>query len=78
MEEREFEQTLERLMKLDLSQGTDEFRDALLARCREVLAAQDEGAPNSIPAGEGITLLDDDQLDMLAAAGNPIPPHDDL
>ena len=59
MDGRIFEQTLERLMKLDFSVGTEEFRDDLLSRCLDVLGEDDECA-----------VLDDDVLDLLAAAGD--------
>lgn len=61
MNEREFDQRLEQLMKQDLSAGTEAFRDDLLARCLDVLGADED---------EGVELSDSD-LDMLAAAGNP-------
>jgi len=60
VEEREFEQMLERMMQQDLSAGTQGFRDALLERCIATLHANDEGMP-----------LDDADLEMLAAAGVP-------
>ena len=59
MDEREFERMVQRAMKQDLSAGTEAFRDALLARCLEELDADDEAR-----------CLDDDDLDMLAAAGD--------
>lgn len=59
MNDQEFELVLERLMGQDLSAGTEDFRDALLARCLSVLCADDEGA-----------IVDDDVLDLLAAAGD--------
>ena len=52
------EKKLSRIMKTDLSKGTEEFRDALLGRCLFVLGADD------------VVELDD-ELDMLAAAGDP-------
>ena len=58
MDEREFEQLLGQLMKLDLSAGTEAFRDELLSRCLAVLDADSEGM-----------VLGDADLDMLAAAG---------
>ena len=51
------EKELERLLKLDLSVGTEAFRDELLARCLSEL--HDHGRE-----------LDDSELEMLAAAGN--------
>ena len=59
MDEREFEARLENLMQQDLSVGTEAFRENLLSRCLAVL--NEDG---------GMELSDDD-LDMLAAAGNP-------
>ncbi len=59
MNEHEFEQKVEQLMKLDFSAGTEAFRDELLGRCLAVLGNENE-----------IKELDDDQLDMLAAAGD--------
>ena len=64
MGNREFEQMLERLMKQDFSAGTETFRDALLERCLAVLDADDEGI-----------CLDDSDLELLAAAGDAIPPR---
>lgn len=64
MEDWELELVL--LMGEDLSEGTESFREILLARCLSVLnadVADDEG-----------TELDDDTLDMLAAAGEAISP----
>ena len=53
------EKKLSRIMKTDLSKGTEEFRDNLLGRCLFVLGADDS------------VELADDELDMLAAAGDP-------
>ena len=53
------EKKLSRIMKTDLSKGTEEFRDALLGRYLFVLGADD------------VVELADDELDMLAAAGDP-------
>ena len=60
MNEREFEQMLRRIMKVDFSVGSEKFRDALLARCLSVLDDDDE-----------MRLIDIDDLDLIAAAGNP-------
>lgn len=60
------DKSIERLMQQDLSEGTDEFRESLLARCLGVLGEEDNGS-----------TLDDDDLEMLAAAGVPGMPHDD-
>ena len=59
MNDKMLDQMIERLMKQDFSAGTEEFRDGLLERCLAVLDAGNEGAP-----------LDDEALDMLAAAGD--------
>lgn len=59
MDDREFELKLGRLMKQDLSTGTEAFREALLGRCLSVLGAKDSGV--EIP---------DEALDLLAAAGD--------
>ena len=58
MNEREFEQIIERLMKLDFSIGTEAFREELLSRCLAVLNA-----------GDGCREVDDSELELLAAAG---------
>lgn len=49
-----------RVLSADLSEGTEAFRDALLERCLSVIADGDDGMS-----------LDDDQLELLAAAGLP-------
>ena len=54
-----FESKIERLMKQDFSAGTEAFREDLLSRCLAVLNV-DEGS-----------VISDEDLDMLAAAGNP-------
>ena len=59
MDEREFEQMIERLMKLDFSIGTEAFRDDLLSRCLAVLASDGE-----------CREVDDAELELLAAAGD--------
>jgi len=56
----EFELKLERLMKQDLSAGTEAFREDLLGRCLSVLDTEEPGV--EIP---------DEALDLLAAAGDP-------
>lgn len=53
------EHDLERILRQDLAQGTEAFRDDLLARCLAELSSQD--------AAE----LSDDELELLAAAGDP-------
>lgn len=50
-----------RVLSRDLSVGTDVFRDDLLRRCLDVLMSEDD-TPQ---------LLEDDELEMLAAAGTP-------
>lgn len=64
MDEREFEQTFERLLKHDYSAGTESFRDALLARCLDELRFAD-GA-----SGHYEVEVSDESLDRLAAAGD--------
>ena len=60
MNDREFEQRLEQLLRQDLSVGTEAFRDALLARClNELPDADDE--PRQ---------LDIADLELVAAAGD--------
>lgn len=58
MSEQEFELMIEQLMKLDLSIGTETFRDNLLSRCLAVLNMGDE-----------CMVVPDDELELLAAAG---------
>lgn len=53
------ERELRRIVSQDFSVGTEAFRDALLARCLEVLG--EDGA-----AAE----LGDEELELLAAAGD--------
>ena len=60
MDARELEQRLGQFMSRDFSAETGAFRDALLQRCLDVLDAGSEGAE-----------IDDADLDLLAAAGNP-------
>ena len=72
MDDRKFEQTVKRVFSNDCSTGTDGFRDALLKRCLSVLDLEDKGrepAPHIIEEDFG-TPMDDEELDMLAAAGN--------
>ena len=79
--EREFEQTVERLMKQDLAVGTEAFRDNLLARCLSVLGSE---APARNTAGNAtrrtVGYADEDPearvppdstLELLSAAGPP-------
>ena len=53
------EKEITRLLSQDLSEGTEAFRDALLARCLDALDAESQSQE-----------LDDDQLELLAAAGD--------
>ena len=64
MDERKFESVVKQLLKQDFSKGTETFREALLARCLELLGSDD------ISDDDGVTgvILSEDQLDMLAAA----------
>ncbi len=66
MDERKFESVVKQLLKQDFSKGTETFREALLARCLELLGSDD------ISDDDGVTgvILSEDQLDMLAAAGD--------
>lgn len=58
MNDYELEKKLTQLMGQDFSAGTEAFRDTLLSRCLAELGADDKGVE-----------VDDDDLDMLAAAG---------
>ena len=66
---------LEKLFQQDLSAGTESFRDKLLARCLEVLEAGGSGARRGIRQEQAddeslrAAELDDDVLELLAAAG---------
>ena len=60
MDDAGFEQTVDRLLNQDLSSGTEEFRDNLLQRCLDVLGCDESEA-----------FLDDADLDLIAAAGDP-------
>ena len=59
MQDQEFEQLLNRLMKADFAAGTESFREALLERCLAALGENDEFMP-----------IDDTDLELLSAAGN--------
>ena len=59
MTDREIEQMLGETLKQDCSIGTEAFRDELLTRCLEVFAEKEESVE-----------LGDDELEMLAAAGD--------
>ena len=58
MDEAQFEQKLFQLFSVDLSEQTGEFRDALLNQCLDQLSEAREEE------------LDEDTLEMLAAAGS--------
>ena len=73
MEDREFENTLERLMKQDLAAGTEAFRDELLARCLATLGSDGAGERGAEPEFHAFEVSDAD-LDLLAAAGEPVLP----
>lgn len=53
------EKRLEQLLKQDLSDGTDAFRDALLGSCLDVLCSENDARE-----------VDEDDLELLAAAGD--------
>lgn len=63
--DREFEELVKELMKQDFAAGTEEFRDALLARCLDVLGTDGDSAE----AADGVALSDS-EIDLLAAAGD--------
>lgn len=66
MDERNFEQKLERLLKQDFSAGTEEFRDSLLLRCVEELDSSEHDHDERFHAFE----IPDDDLELLSAAGD--------
>lgn len=59
MEDRDFECMLERVLEKGLPASSETFRDELLERCLSVLDADNEGV-----------CIDDDELDLIAAAGD--------
>ena len=59
MAESSFDQKLDQLMGQDLSIGTEAFREDLLNRCLAILGTDSSGIE-----------LDDDELDLLSAAGD--------
>ncbi len=69
MDEQRLEHILETHMKQDFSHGTEAFRDELLARCLEALSARGDEARSE--NGEDI---DEEDLELLAAAGIYLPP----
>lgn len=54
------EEMIKRVLSKDYSAGTERFRENLLQQCLATIDAQNDGME-----------LSDDELDMLAAAGNP-------
>ena len=54
------ERDIERILSKDYSAGTDQFRDALLKRCLDVLESDSE-----------FRVISDSELDLVAAAGAP-------
>lgn len=54
------EERVRQLFRQDLSAGTDAFREELLERCLDALHDEETGRE-----------VDDSELDMLAAAGDP-------
>ena len=72
VDEQRLEHILETHMKQDFSHGTEAFRDELLARCLEALSARDDASRNE--NGEDI---DEEDLELLAAAGIYLPPLPD-
>ena len=57
------------LSETDFSKGTEVFSEQLLHKCLSVLGQEDEGT-------EGFAEISDEQLDFLAAAGNPLADQD--
>lgn len=72
MDEQRLEHILEMHMKQDFSHGTDEFRDSLLARCLEVLSVRSDATRE-----EEVDVIDEEDLELLAAAGIILPPFDE-
>ncbi|MBQ9057792.1 MAG: hypothetical protein IJ125_01250 [Atopobiaceae bacterium] len=66
MDAHEFEDKLQQLLEHDLAAGSEEFRDALLARCLALLDTADSSSSDVLEYRE----LDDSELEMLAAAGD--------
>lgn len=54
------------LITVDFSKGQDALMEDILGRCLAAMGEQDESK-----SGNGWAELSDDQLDMLAAAGDP-------
>ncbi len=72
MDEQRLEHILEMHMKQDFSDGTEAFRDELLARCLQALSVRDDAAREE----EGDDI-DEEDLELLAAAGIILPPLDE-
>ena len=72
VDEQRLEHILETHMKQDFSHGTEAFRDELLARSLEALSARSDEARSE--NGEDI---DEEDLELLAAAGIYLPPLPD-
>lgn len=66
MDARELEKMLAHGLKQDYSEGTEEFRDALLARCLDELDTNVAGDH----AEDFYLELEDSELELLAAAGD--------
>ena len=69
VDEQRLEHILEMHMKQDFSDGTEAFRDELLARCLEALSVRSDETRDE--NGEDI---DEADLELLAAAGVFLPP----
>ena len=69
MDNEQLEIMLEETLGHDHSAGTEAFRDRLLAQCLKEL---DDGESTSIR--RGIRVLSDRDIEMLAAAGDILPP----
>lgn len=65
------EASIARVLRHDSSAGTEEFREDLLRRCLAVLASGgDREGGADLPEPADCRLLEDSELDMLAAAGD--------
>lgn len=71
MDDGRFEQMLMRLLQADFSSGTEAFRDELLARCLAILGSDAHGEAAGPDADRCAAELDDADLELLAAAGDP-------
>ena len=60
-----------RILKHDFSAGTESFREDLLGRCLAVLGSGEDERTAGSSESDAYRELDDDELDMLAAAGMP-------